>query len=355
MNEHFYAPIIIPTLNRYEHLRNCLESLQKNTYAKYTDIYISVDYPPSSEYIAGHEKVCNYLKHELKPNFQKINIYFQNKNLGPELNTDFLIEESKMSNDEYFIFTEDDNIFSPVFLEYIDGCIQKYKNNTQIMAICGYCPPKNWYAPNGVFLLDMVCGWGTAFFRNRLNTCIEWINFNNFQQILNNSLICKELFQYNYKKYWILVESCIADFYDKKNVFVSKKTDDIRPIDYTEGLYMTFNHFYAIYPCLSLVENNGFDGSGVNCQKKDINTTQDVLSQYNNCVSDAQLDIKILPTNQQLNNSPEDYKRAKRARTLRFIFVILGKKAAQKYKKLSDYLDYKIYYILKYFKSKIRI
>ncbi len=34
-----YAPIIIPTLNRYEHLKRCVKSLQQNGWAKYTELY----------------------------------------------------------------------------------------------------------------------------------------------------------------------------------------------------------------------------------------------------------------------------------------------------------------------------
>ncbi len=355
MTENFYAPIIIPTLNRHEHLRNCIESLQKNTYAKYTDVYISVDYPPSAEYTEGYEKVCYYLKHELNSGFKNTYIYYQSENLGPTQNVFFLMEESKKTSDECFIISEDDNLFSPVFLEYINYCIHKYKHNTQIMAICGYCPPKEWCAPNGVYLLDTACSWGTAFFRARLNKCMQWINYKNFLEILYDSHKCKELFHYNYKKYWILVESCIANFNDGNNVFVCKETKDIRPIDYTEGLYMTMNNCYALYPSVSLVQNNGFDGSGVNCPKMDTRTSQDILSTVDTFVFDTPQDIKIISFNQELNNDPKERKRATRARYLRFVFIVFGKKAAQKYKNMNDYLSYKIHCIKKQLLSKIHI
>ena len=52
-----YAPIIIVTLNRYEHLKRCIESLQKNGWAKYTELYISVDYPADESHWEGYGKV----------------------------------------------------------------------------------------------------------------------------------------------------------------------------------------------------------------------------------------------------------------------------------------------------------
>ena len=35
-----YAPIVIPTLNRYDKLEKCLESLSLNSGASHTDVYI---------------------------------------------------------------------------------------------------------------------------------------------------------------------------------------------------------------------------------------------------------------------------------------------------------------------------
>ena len=48
-----YTPILIPTLNRYNHLKRCVESLAKCTHADKTDLYIALDYPLK-------EENCNY-------------------------------------------------------------------------------------------------------------------------------------------------------------------------------------------------------------------------------------------------------------------------------------------------------
>ena len=45
-----YAPVLIPTLNRYEHLKQCLESLSKCSLAEHTEVYIALDFPPSEKY-----------------------------------------------------------------------------------------------------------------------------------------------------------------------------------------------------------------------------------------------------------------------------------------------------------------
>lgn len=56
-----YAPILIPTMCRYNHFFRLIESLKVNTWAKYTDIYIGLDYPPSSKYEEGYKQICEYL------------------------------------------------------------------------------------------------------------------------------------------------------------------------------------------------------------------------------------------------------------------------------------------------------
>ena len=48
-----YAPILIPTLNRYEHFKRCVESLAKCTHAEKTELVIGLDYPPSERYQKG--------------------------------------------------------------------------------------------------------------------------------------------------------------------------------------------------------------------------------------------------------------------------------------------------------------
>lgn len=84
-----YAPIIIATLNRYEHLKRCIESLQKNSWAKYTELYISVDYPAKEVHWEGYRKVREYLEAGIE-GFKKVEVYYQSFNLGGAENFMFL-------------------------------------------------------------------------------------------------------------------------------------------------------------------------------------------------------------------------------------------------------------------------
>ena len=129
-----YAPIAIPTLNRIEHLKRCIESLQNNLWAQYTTLIISVDFPPENKYVEGYNKVCEYLKEGIN-GFYSVDIIYQKANLGAYDNESFLSEYIAEKYDRY-IFTEDDNEFSPNFIEYIDKGLELFENDEKVMAIC---------------------------------------------------------------------------------------------------------------------------------------------------------------------------------------------------------------------------
>lgn len=81
MENKLLIPICIPTCNRYEHLKRCVESLSKCTLASETDLIISVDYPPSDKYVDGNEKIKKWLERGIE-GFKSVQIFFQEKNLG---------------------------------------------------------------------------------------------------------------------------------------------------------------------------------------------------------------------------------------------------------------------------------
>ena len=70
-----YAPVLITTLNRYEHFVRCLESLERCTGSENTEVYVALDYPPSEKYKGGWVKISSYLsekERQLLENFRKL-------------------------------------------------------------------------------------------------------------------------------------------------------------------------------------------------------------------------------------------------------------------------------------------
>ena len=48
-----YAPIYIPTLCRYEHFKQCIESLAQCEGASETEVYVALDYPAKESHLEG--------------------------------------------------------------------------------------------------------------------------------------------------------------------------------------------------------------------------------------------------------------------------------------------------------------
>ena len=78
-----YAPVIIPTLNRFNHLKRCLESLEQCSGAGYTAVYVGLDYPPSECYEEGWREVTSYLEYKKDNNrFRSFNVFQRSINFG---------------------------------------------------------------------------------------------------------------------------------------------------------------------------------------------------------------------------------------------------------------------------------
>lgn len=346
------APIIIPTLNRIEHLKRCIDSLKENPLALETDLYISVDYPPEEKYFEGYQLVKKYVTEELKGGFRNIFYYIQSENLGPEMNFLFLKEKSIMSSNKAYIFTEDDNVFSPAFLDYINKSLIKYEKNEKIYRICGYSPLDTINDVQGdAFLLDYGCAWGIGVWREKEDIFEKWLTRDNFILLLKDNDICESLYQRSYKKYWNLVETCLASPNENNNVFNSQIDNNIRNIDYTVGLYLTIKGFYALFPRISLVKNEGFDGTGVNCGAGDFVDKDYVLYDRNSYNISEFLCLQESEEKEIFKDS-ENYLRAKKARIFRRIFMIFGIGIARKAKEICLYLEYKFYIVNKFVLSK---
>lgn len=255
-----YAPVIIKTLNRYDHLRQCVESLQKNKLAELTDLYISVDYPPSEKYMEGYLKVRQYTEQGIA-GFHKVHMFYHEKNIGSHENTKFLIAEAQKDFDTY-IFTEDDNVFSPCFLTYINECLEKYKDDENIFAICGYSYPIGWER-DGVIIKNtcLFPAWGYATWMNKRRQLLQYSK-EDIQRYMGR--FCNARFLYHKNRHLFIEAVHIA----RNNHYLAlNDRKKLKHIDCVMGLYLTMRDKYSLMPTVSMVRNIGYDGSGLNCRE----------------------------------------------------------------------------------------
>lgn len=253
-----FYPVIIPTLNRIKHLKDCIESLKHNTYASETELVIGLDFPVTEEHKIGWSEINEYVDN--LDGFKKITVFKHQQNLGPEKNESFLREYAFSKYDAY-IFTEDDNVFSPCFLDYMNQCLNKYREDKSIMFVCGYLDPHyNDYirekksSSSITKIVGQMSAYGYGTWKDRMQYIYNIFKNNSFQKYVfsNKKRILKLLttspIKLNHIYFWI-----------------NNKKELDRPCDFTFNSLMVLENKKNIIPNIFLVKNNGYDGSGVNC------------------------------------------------------------------------------------------
>ncbi len=321
-----YAPVIIPVLCRYKHFTKCIESLKNNGWAKYTDIYIGLDYPSKNSHLKGYEQILGYLESSDFTVFNSFCVIKREKNLGPVVNEQKLIDEVLMKYDR-FIRTDDDTEFSPCFLEYMDKALEKYENDNSIVAVTGYSYPCNYNCSAGSTIIkeNFFCPmWGTGFWRNSYYNLKKWLSEDYILHYQFNQKLKS-------KEYKNLIDARFIDFVDaglswQKDKYVFLVSD------LGISTFIGLNNKYVIYPVESMVRNNGFDGSGITCPKIDNNIFMN--QEINNSCTYEIIEDKLNNVNVNRNIVNIFDKRTKKQMLKAWLKVILYKLLGEKlYKK----------------------
>lgn len=268
------APLLVPTLCRDKHFIRMIESLKRNSWAKYTPVYVALDYPPAEKYFSGYNKICEYLEGEF-PEFLEFNIVKRDVNYGSMSNMQELEKEVLKKHDR-FIRTDDDAEFSSNFLEYMNKCLEKYKDDPNVFAVTGYSYPIQWNVSPGATILkeNFSCPmWGTGFWRDKFLKVSTFINSNG---LLNSS---QEIVADG--KYKCMIDRCKYEFV---NLCLSTSNDELTLAncvsDVALRIYTAAYNKYVIVPLVSKVRNWGFDGTGEYCQQINKMTAKVSASNY---------------------------------------------------------------------------
>lgn len=251
-----YAPIVIPTLNRFEHFKRCFESLERCTGAEYTDVYVGLDYPPSEKYVEGWKKIDTFLKIKENNNgFRNLYVRRRDHNCGvgkPGCNVELLHNEMVEKTDRY-ISTEDDNEFSPCFLDYMNKALEKYKDDERVIFVCGYTP-FDYKDKDNIYFARQMFAWGFGSWIGKSKEIRKIFNFELLKSLLTDFNSSWKLYQYS-------------------PVMLSRLMDEvIRREYYGDVSYLCYSLLYdkyCMFPSKSLVRNWGNDGTGVHCKQAD--------------------------------------------------------------------------------------
>lgn len=323
-----YAPIVIPTLCRSVHFIRLIESLKRNSWARFTDVFIGLDYPPSEKYKKGWEEINEYLCKEDFSVFSSFSVIRREHNFGAEENYRSLINEV-LSKYDRFIYAEDDLEVSPNFLEYMDKTLSQYESDSNIIAVTGYSHPIKWNIANNATLFRQnysVPMWGTGFWKDKWEILSKDIISGGLQK--HTKSVFRE------KRYKWMLDATLSG-YIPSILFPHKRFNKwmLCVCDVSLRTYLSVYNKYIISPTDSKVRNFGFDGSGLYCQSIDetingetartYNYSKQVIDQRNTFeIIEDKDDIKKVDNNSSLLNT-FDYRTPQEMRIPKaFIWVI---------------------------------
>lgn len=240
------APIGVSTYSRINHLKQTIEALQKNTLAKQSELYIFSDAPQK-----GDEEIVAKVREYIHTvdGFKKVHIVERETNGRVANNRGGM----KQLLDQYgkMIFLEDDIVTSSIFLEYLNNALMFYENDKRVLGISAYVSNVNCLKDRDVFLSKDFSVWGFATWKSRNILEIGKIS-NYFSLVKSNNQILSYLQKYNKDMLYALYKI---------------QYKNIEALDIKLNIYNILNNTYSIKPKNSLVQNIGFDNSGVHCKK----------------------------------------------------------------------------------------
>ena len=208
-------------------------------------------------------------------------------NLGPDRNIPQGINEV-FKKHESAIILEDDIVPRPNLLKFFNLALDRYASDQKLFSISAYHPLSDKQAKlPDVFVSRRLFGWGWASWANRWNQIAD--------KVLN--------LEPPYKDYWDVPSDIIGgDFEWTMRSYRMGKSHI--PWDYCAGLLTIQKGLYHLCCKDILVDNIGFDGSGVHCP---------INESINNSFPPATLNIdqlqwpKHLLTNPQISKWIADY------------------------------------------------
>lgn len=251
----FCAPVIIPTLCRYNHFKQCIESLSRCTWADKTDVYIGLDYPAKESHWDGYKKIRDYLE-SCNLGFKSLNVVIREKNYGFGLSGNLqTLRNQVLEKYDRFISSEDDNIFSPNFLVFMNKGLEKFKDDKSVFAINGYRQFFPIKRDMNTFFRQNVefSAWGYGMWRDRFENLSPGDYFKNAFSLKRFFDVKRDIGRRRALNFW--------GFYF---------TPSTTWFDVSWSIYMYLENKDVVAPAeMSLVRNIGWDGSGLHCTGMD--------------------------------------------------------------------------------------
>ena len=240
-----YAPILLFVYNRLEHTRRCIESLLKNPLASESNLFIYADGAKDITQQEAVNEVRSYIR--TLQGFKQITLIERNENWGLARN---IIDGVTSQVNRYgkVIVLEDDLVVAPYFLTFMNEALEIYKDEPKVGHIQACDFTQDPSLPD-TLLIKWTGSWGWATWDR------AWKHFNpNGQELLHELESRKLTHTFDFNGKYGFTRMLRRQIEGKNNSWA---------IRWNASLFL--KDILSLNVGRSLVQNEGFDGSGTNC------------------------------------------------------------------------------------------
>jgi hypothetical protein len=240
------AEVVLLLYNRPDHALSVVDSLIENGVER---VRAFMDHPADAEVARGQERFLDEVGR--RPRFS-LDLHRQEQRLGLAKSVRFALR-SVFETADAAIVLEDDCVVRPGGMEFFLTGLGALEHDRRIRSLCGYLFPCPFLRSDAdPLLLRRFCTWGWATWRDR------WRDYDE-----NLGRVVERLEGRNLRPEDLgddLSELC------RSAKFLDGRADVWSPSwileHYASGTF-------CVYPCDSLIDNIGFDGTGKNCRSTD--------------------------------------------------------------------------------------
>lgn len=237
------APIVLFVYTRLKQTKETIKALQANVLANESKLFIYSDGPKNYHDSKKIYEIRKYLKDI--SGFKSVTLIESTKNKG--LASSIIEGVSDIVNKfGKVIVIEDDIYTSPFFLQYMNDALTIYENEDRIMSISGYMYPHKQKLPETFFFNVPLC-WGWATWAR------AWKHFNNNSQ--------KQIQQIDSKKSWQDFNKFGGKYLERQLRHNASGKLSTWFINWHASIFLL--NGYCLFPHTTLVNNVGFDSSGI--------------------------------------------------------------------------------------------
>lgn len=276
-----HAPIVLFCYNRPWHLQQTVKSLQMNTLASKSELYIYSDGPKHAQEAEAVNEVRAYISGIT--GFKNVTIFESPRNKGLAAS---VIEGVSFVLSKYpkVIVLEDDMLSTTDFLSFMNNALDTYAERDDIYSVTGYTPPigvpENY--PHELYLVPRASSWGWGTWARK----------------------------------WVKADWQVRDFPnlkkdDKRRNAFNQGGDDLWPMLAKQqkgvidswAIRWTYSQFangaYGLYPVHSKIKNIGTDGSGTNFTFKSGEYGEEMAEGHVTMPADLKPDADVIRAFQQ--------------------------------------------------------